>query len=518
MHIGKTYKGDIIPSRTRWIYCTSGIGRDALYAIVATFLLIFVKEAGYLPSDQAQYNAMFGVITALIIGYRFFDAVNDPFMGVIVEKAHLKTGKYKPWIFIGCLTNTITVLALFLGPKLFPALRNWGFVAWFAVFYLLWGMTFTMNDIAFCSMMPSLSSNEKQRAKITSTLMIFENGGSFLTGLLIPYLSKPSLLGSNAYWVAAVVICGLFVLGQTCLFLFCQEHERDLKAEKNSRPPKFSDMINIFKNNDLVRLMVIVVFVWFISLGCLEALLQDRFYLDVGYVAGKDLMSAMSIVKVIAIVIPMLFMPTILNKVNKMKVFRVAIISMLASYALFFFYGLPVGNSHLSPNPNNQIAYAVVMFIIVVIMYISNSCTYTVIYLLLENTIEYNEYISGDRREGLIFSFRPFATKLASSLEQGITTVALLSSGSIAISNKINDINAQIEAKKITEEVGTKQIEEFIKKSLSNNHSMSFVLRLWEVLLPMLLLGLILVLISRYYHLTDYGYRYCIDEIKKRNK
>ncbi|MCQ2795185.1 MAG: MFS transporter [Bacilli bacterium] len=519
-NIGKTYKDEIIPRRTKWIYTVSGLGRDAVYAMVSVFLLTFITEAGYLAGDN--FGAMFGVISGLIIGYRVFDAINDPFMGVIIEKAHMKTGKYKPWIFLGALTNTAVVLALFLTPEFCDWCHGWGFVAWFAVFYLLWGMTFTMNDIAFCSMLPSLSSNEQQRAKITSLLMIFENGGSFLVSLLIPMMAKPENLYTDAYWVAAIIIGALFVIGQGALFLFCHEHERDLKAEKKADPPKFKDMINILVKNKLVRLMAIVVFVWFISLFIMDGLLQNVFYLSVGYSAGKDLMSYFSFVKVGAIVLPMIFMPRILEKVPKMKVFKVSIITMIASYLLFFIYGAPYAGQGAAIAPGvhfgdptlntNSAAYATILFLIAFIMYVANSCTYNVIYLFMENTVEYNEYHFGQRKEAVIFSLRPFATKMASSIQILVADAALFSTGFINVSNAISEINDKY---KDNPQAAAPLLEEEISKA-SNNLGMIYGMRIWCMVIPAILLILTMFLLVKFYDLSDADYRKMCKEIKKR--
>lgn len=527
-NISRTYKDDIIPRRTKWIYTVSGLGRDAVYAMVSVFLLTFIQEAGYLSKDPAQYAAMFAVISGLIIGYRVFDAINDPFMGVIIEKVHFKTGKYKPWIFLGALTNTIVVLALFLTPAFCDWCHGWGFVAWFAVFYLLWGMTFTMNDIAFCSMLPSLSSNEQQRAKITSLLMIFENGGSFLVSLLIPMMAKPEAnggLGTKAYWIGALIIGGLFVIGQGALFLFCHEHERDLKAEKKADPPHFKDMIDILVKNKLVRIMAIVVFIWFVSLFTLNGLLQNVFYLSVGYSAGKDLMSYFSFVQIAAIVLPMLFMPRILEKVPKMKVFKISISAMIISYFLFFIYGSPIGGqgASLAPAINfgdsslnaNSAAYASILFIITFVMFVANSCTYNVIYLFMENTVEYNEYRFGQRKEAVIFSLRPFATKMASSIQILITDAALFSTGFINVSSKINQINDDIEHGVVQPEEGAKQLEQLMADA-SNNLGMIYGMRVWCVIVPAVLLIITMFLLVKFYDLSDSDYRKMCKEIKKR--
>ena len=87
-----------------------------------------------------------------------WDAINDPMMGIIIENSHLKAGKFKPWIFIGVILNSLIIICLFTVRS-----EGWGFVAFFGVGYLLWGMTYTMNDIAYWGMLPSLTSDPGER-------------------------------------------------------------------------------------------------------------------------------------------------------------------------------------------------------------------------------------------------------------------------------------------------------------------------------------------------------------------
>jgi len=497
----ETYTGDIIPRRTRWIYPISGIGRDAVYAIVSTFLLIFVQEAGYLNTKGSEYVTQFAVITGLIIAYRIFDAINDPFMGVLIEKMHFKTGKFKPWIMLGAWLNSITVLALFAAPALFSWCRGWGFVGWFAVFYLLWGMTFTINDISFCSMLPALSKNEQQRTKICSTLMICENLGSFTVGLFIPMFSLPEKLGNKAYWISAIIVCALFIIGQTLIFFICPEKKRDLKEEAKAEKPKFTDMFKIIKDNKLVRLMVIVVFLWFISTFTFNGLMQNVFYQQAGYENGKWLMSAFSFVQVASVILPNIFMPKILEKFSKMSVFKLALSVMILGYIIFFLYGSPFGNFTFAPV--NKVAYATILFLILVIINICSGVVYTVIFLFMSNTIEYNEWKFGARKESVIFSLRPFSTKMASSLQQGIASLALITSGAIKVSNIIS-------------EGGTsKEIEEKIAEVITS--SMTWQLKIWAIVVPAIMLAITLFITAKFYFLNEEQYRKMCKEIQQRN-
>ena len=77
---------------------------------------------------------------------RVFDAFNDPIMGVVVAKTRTKWGKFRPWLFIGTLTNAVILYLMFAAP---PKLDGNGLVAYAAVTYILWGVTYTMMDIPY---------------------------------------------------------------------------------------------------------------------------------------------------------------------------------------------------------------------------------------------------------------------------------------------------------------------------------------------------------------------------------
>ena len=171
----RTFEGENVPKLTKWLYCSSGMFRDLCYQFVSMFLLMFAQYCGI--GQNEDYLAMYGTITVIIIILRIWDGFNDPIMGFIIEKVHFKSGKYRPWILIGAVSSSIiTILMFWLNVK------GWAYVACFAVFYFLWDFTFTMNDIAFWSVLPSLSTKEKVRANLTTLLSIFVSIGAFAAG------------------------------------------------------------------------------------------------------------------------------------------------------------------------------------------------------------------------------------------------------------------------------------------------------------------------------------------------
>ena len=143
--INRTFTGDV-PKATKWLFTSSGMFRDACYQFVSMFLLTFVQFCGLGGVSFEEYLAMYAVITVVVIILRIWDGINDPIMGFIIEKCHFKSGKYRPWIFIGALLNSIVVICMFW---ILP--QGWAYVACFSIFYFLWDFTYTINDIKIYS-------------------------------------------------------------------------------------------------------------------------------------------------------------------------------------------------------------------------------------------------------------------------------------------------------------------------------------------------------------------------------
>ncbi|MBQ6892454.1 MAG: MFS transporter, partial [Clostridia bacterium] len=83
------------------------VGRDMVYNLVNNFLLTFVLFTRELTAGQLS------AITAIMVGARLFDALNDPIMGNIIERTRTKHGKFKPWIFAGMISTSLVIYAAF---------------------------------------------------------------------------------------------------------------------------------------------------------------------------------------------------------------------------------------------------------------------------------------------------------------------------------------------------------------------------------------------------------------------
>ncbi|HPB66489.1 MAG TPA: MFS transporter, partial [Spirochaetales bacterium] len=119
-------------------YGVGALGKDMACGIVNTFLMFYFTDViGLAP-------AFLGV---LFMAARIWDAINDPMAGWLVDNTRGRLGKFRPWILAGTLSNAVVLVVLFSN----PGLRGAGQYVFYSVVYILWGMTYTLEDIAYWS-------------------------------------------------------------------------------------------------------------------------------------------------------------------------------------------------------------------------------------------------------------------------------------------------------------------------------------------------------------------------------
>ena len=155
-----------VPLREKLGYGVGAIGLDLSYGMFYSYLSLYL-------TNGLGIKPLFLLILAPLA--RLWDGINDPMMGMIVDKTNTKMGKYRPWILTGALLNAIVLCLLFNNPGF--ALNSVGLYIYVAVLYVFWGMTNTLADIPFWSMIPSFASEEKDRNLVSTIARTFSGLG-----------------------------------------------------------------------------------------------------------------------------------------------------------------------------------------------------------------------------------------------------------------------------------------------------------------------------------------------------
>lgn len=428
------------------------IGRDFLYFLFNSFLMTFILFT------KTTDNKMLMVVGAIIVVARIFDALNDPIMGGIVENTRTKWGKYKPWQLLGAVLTGAVIISVFC-----VKLDGWSYIGFLAFAYLMFSITFTMNDISYWGMLPSLTSDEHERNKLTSCAQLLASAGIGLASLLIPLFTTGSLAKWGAptgYKVIGIISAVLMVLFQ--LFTILGVKEKPLPPIKPDKSDRLTlkKMFQTIAKNDQLLWCALIMLIFSIGTGVVGGgLLTMYVYFEFGYEGGYTLLIGLGY-GIISTLFTATY-PWLSKKFGRNKVLYSAGIATVFGYALMLIFALAIPTG--APKSSEWFA----KFILIAVAYAIigyGAGFYMIMVINMANTVEYNEWKYGQRNESLIFSLRPFTAKLSSALTQalviGVYAVASITTYTNAISNIENEASKNL----ITNKVKMEKITDIINK------------------------------------------------------
>lgn len=428
------------------------IGRDFLYFLFNSFLMTFILFTKTID------NKMLTAVGAIIVVARIFDALNDPIMGGIVENTRTKWGKYKPWQLLGAVLTGAVIISVFC-----VKLDGWSYIGFLAFAYLMFSITFTMNDISYWGMLPSLTSDEHERNKLTSCAQLLASAGIGLASLLIPLFTTGSLAKWGAptgYKVIGIISAVLMVLFQ--LFTILGVKEKPLPPIKPDKSDRLTlkKMFQTIAKNDQLLWCALIMLIFSIGTGVVGGgLLTMYVYFEFGYEGGYTLLIGL-VYGTVSTLFTATY-PWLSKKFGRNKILYSAGIATIFGFALMLIFALAIPTGA----PKSSEWFAKFILIAVAYTFIGYGAGFYMIMVInMANTVEYNEWKYGQRNESLIFSLRPFTAKLSSALTQalviGVYAVASVTTYTNAISNIENEASKNL----ITNKVKMEKITDIINK------------------------------------------------------
>lgn len=388
-------------------YGLGAVGKDMVYMLSASYILYYYQ-------DILGVNAI--AMGIILMAARVFDAFNDPIMGVIVAKTRTRFGKFRPWLMIGTLTNAVILYLMFAAP---PALDGAGLVAYAAVTYVLWGVTYTMMDIPFWSMIPAFTQGGKEREGLSTLARSCAGVGSAIVTIItvkcVVWLGQGNeLLGFKWF---ALIIAVLFVVFITITCVSIKE-----KSTVDVDSPSVGQMFKALIQNDQAMTVVITIVLINCSLYITSNLLIYFFKYDFGGEKWYDSYTLFNTFGgAIQILSMMVFFPLMRKMMSALKVFYVSFVMAIVGYGALFVLTLTnMSNIYLLFIPGFFIFTAFGMLTVLTTVF-------------LANTVDYGELKNHRRDESVIFSMQTFVVKLASGV------AALAASICLTVCNLSND-------------------------------------------------------------------------------
>lgn len=266
------------------------VGKDMVYALVSGFIL-------YYYNDILGISGTFTGI--MMMAARVFDAFNDPLMGVVVEKTKTRFGKFRPWIVTGTMTNALILYGMFAMPASLSGTRM---LVYTSVAYVLWGVTYTLMDIPFWSMIPAITAPGKERENLSvigrSCAAVGYAVPTILTMLLVVRLGSSEREGFSIFAAAVAVV---FVVAE----LACVALVREKQTERQ-KSATVKEMFSALIHNDQAMVVVVGIIVFNASLYLTTQLGVYFFKYDIG---NSDLFSLFGTVGGVGQILSMVSLP-----------------------------------------------------------------------------------------------------------------------------------------------------------------------------------------------------------------
>lgn len=380
-------------------YGIGAVGKDMVYALSASYAMYFYQ-------DVLGLSATFVGLILMIA--RIFDAANDPFMGILVAKTNSRWGRFRPWLFSGTILNAVVLYALFAAPDLSQA----GLMVYFTIVYILWGVTYTMMDIPYWSMIPAVTKTSAERENLSVVGRTCAGVGSALiamfTMLLVGALGGDSER-TGFRWVALIVAV-IFVVSEVLCCIYFKE-----KSQTKMQTAGVKDMFKALFRNDQALVVVLSIVLINSALYLTSNFVIYFFKYDFGGVNWKGDYTLFSTVGGAAQILGMMVLyPLLRKKLSSTQVFTVSLITGIAAYALLLVECL-LGFSASLP----------LLLIPGVLIFACNGMLSVLTTLFLSNSVDYGQLKTGRREESVIFSMQTFVVKAASGVAVFLAGIGL---------------------------------------------------------------------------------------------
>ncbi len=449
------------------------IGRDALYSLVSMYLLVHLTDVvGFSEGGLAAIGIMltcFGV----------FDAIIDPFVGAIVDNTKTRWGKFKPWILIGMIGTAVLTVLMFHNFEM----SETSHIILLGVTYLLFSIFFSLNDIAYWSLMPAISKDQKVREGVGAFARICANIGMF--SMVLIYLSVPDLfkgIGLNdrdSYFIFAIIIGVIMMVFQSITLVGVKEDRSQLeKAERTGLKELWRALIG----ND--QLMVTAVSMVLFMIGYCTTTGFGTYYFKYAY-KDEGMYMIFAAVLAVAQLTALSVFPLFRKKFTRKQLYTGSMIAVSVSYVIFFlsFEWMPL------------------IVIAGLGLFFAQAFIQLLMLLFLADAVEYGEWKLGKRNEAASFAVQPFINQAGGAVSKGIVSFTLIISGINAIAKSITE-NPDLEQELIAATPG----------------SAIWIMKISMMILPLICILIGFFLYQKKFKIDEEFYAKILSDLEDRNK
>jgi melibiose permease len=403
-----------LTGKDTFTYSLGSLGREISNNCINVFFLAYLNI--YIGLDAL-------VLTIAFVVAKIWDTVNDPILATLVNNTKKgKWGRFRPWMFFGALLNTVSIILMFT--KLGEGVSDIGRYAYYIGMYVLWGMTFTMVDVPFWSMIPTIANRTEERNKVSSMAKLIGGFGGFVISSVGTSLILPSLMNKGygpAYMVLGLA-AGVMMICFMSVTILCNREKYEIPNEKIG----LKQIFGMFKQNDQLGAYSIC-YVLFVAATTIS-LFQLLYLFVYCYQEGANLFNNTYSYTVFTVVactgqgIAMFFYNLLTKRIPREKIFGstyfMAAIGMAAMFFIFFFL-----------KAENYVINTIVVAAAGAFLMTANGLNQIGSTVMIADVVDYGEWKTGVRGDSVIFSIQTLLTKFAGAIAMLILGIGIKVAG-----------------------------------------------------------------------------------------
>jgi glucuronide carrier protein len=375
-------------------YGAGDAANNLAFTTATMFLLVYYTDVAGISAAAAG---------TLLLAVRIFDAFADVFAGRVVDRAFSKRfGKFRPFIMFGSIPLLLLSVATFSVPQLGES----GTLLYAYITYAALGLAYSLVNIPFGSLAGAMTQDPGDRAKLGSARMVGAMLVGSALGIFVAPLIKPGADLQNTFTTITLV----FVVIGAALYFFTvfTAKERVHRAVPNVT---FKQSMDTLKGNR--PLLMLCVSSFFFLTGYLALTSVQLYYLrDVLH--RLDLYPVLSIVQLVLTFVLAAVMPRLVRSLGKKRVYVYASLLTVVGGAIIF----------LTPASQVWIGFAGLVVSLVGVLAVN-----IVVWALEADTVEYGEWRTGVRTEGITYALFSFTRKTGQAVGGALAAYALALGG-----------------------------------------------------------------------------------------
>ena len=410
--------------RDNLAYAAGDLGCNMSFALKGTIMPLFWTQVMGL---SAWYSI-------LIVILQVWDAINDPLIGTIIDsdRHKYKRNKFLQYIWAGSIGLIIGGACCFLP---IPQAPEWARIIIFMAGYVIWDAFYTVANVPYGSLLSLISKEPADRASLSAWRSVGGMVGNLVPMVILPMLvyNEDKSLNGPMVFIAALV---MGVLGFICFqFMIKNTVVRvDTEINVNEDQPKFNifeAMGNFLKNRAAVGATVAAMGMFIGMQGASTAVaVTFQIYFD-----NPDISGVVSAFAMLPIVLFTPLARKMVTKYGKKEMSKIGALCYIVGAAVLLL--APLG---IIPVTEENTAIDLVVFIIAqLIMALGLGIYSTISWAMMGDAIDYNEWKTGKREEGVVYSLHSFFRKLAQGVGPAIALTIMQVMGYVNNANLLSD-------------------------------------------------------------------------------